>query len=248
MKEYLQLDLTKLQVTVPRQFLEEFLEQSKGEFRGKTVLDVGAGLSPHRQLLESHGLAYTSHDFSLYDEGNDEPGYVTRGWEYPKHDIICDVLEIPETKKFDLVVCTEVLEHVPDPKETLGKLSRLLAPHGQVFVSVPAMSFVHQAPFYFHSGLSCYWFEYWAREFNFETVRLISVGDYSDFMAQEIHRIFYAVSRWPLSGRNLVRFFVSQRFFYSRIRNLIRRRFRHENGEALGSSPMNTIFIGRNQV
>ena len=244
MTEYLKLDLTKLEIPVPRQFLEEFLVRSKGEFTGKTALDVGAGLSPHRHLLESHGLSYISHDFSLYEESNDEPGFATRGWDYPKHDIVCDVLEIPETRQFDFVICTEVLEHVPDPQATLRKIRRLIKPGGHVFISVPAMSFVHQAPFYFSSGLSTYWFDYWAKELDLDVVRLVSVGDYSDFMAQEVHRIFYSVPRSWLSGRSLIQVLID-RTIHSRSRHFLNKRLKFLGEDVLTSSPMNTIFIGR---
>lgn len=247
MIEYQKLDLNRLKTPVPRQFLEDFLEQFKSEFTGRTVLDVGAGLSPHRNLLEAHGLSYFSHDFSLYEELNDEPGFATRGWDYPKHDMVCDVLEIPETRKFDLVICTEVLEHVPDPQATFRKIRRLMKPGGHVFISVPAMSFVHQAPFYFSSGLSTYWFDYWAKDLNLDAVRLVSVGDYSDFMTQEVHRIFYSAPRGWLSSRRLIQVLVN-RTIHSRTRSFLAKRLKFLGQDVLTSSPMNTIFIGKSPL
>ena len=39
---------------------------------------------------------------------------------------------------FDKVVCTEVLEHVPDDKRALSEMVRVLKPGGLIAVSVPA--------------------------------------------------------------------------------------------------------------
>lgn len=245
MVEYHDLDVAKLQIPVPRQYLEAFLKASNGVLSGKKVLDVGAGLSPYRSLLEDYGLSYTSQDFSLYDESQAERGFVTRGWNYPKHDYVCDVLEIPEQEKFDLLICTEVLEHVPDPVATFKKLKRLLAPKGQLFVSVPAMSFVHQAPYFFSSGLSTFWFEHWAKDLEIEVVRIISVGNYSDFMTQELHRVFYSSPRAWLSGKNLFEIMVNRRV-YSGTRRFLSKRLSYLDREVLSSSPMNTIFVGQN--
>lgn len=41
------------------------------------------------------------------------------------------------TGSFDVVVCTEVLEHVPDPAAVLRELVRVASPHGRVVVSIP---------------------------------------------------------------------------------------------------------------
>jgi SAM-dependent methyltransferase len=38
---------------------------------------------------------------------------------------------------FDLVFCTEVLEHLPDPRRALRELRRVLAPGGRLALSVP---------------------------------------------------------------------------------------------------------------
>jgi ubiquinone/menaquinone biosynthesis C-methylase UbiE len=38
---------------------------------------------------------------------------------------------------FDVVLCTEVLEHVPDPSAVIGELMRVAAPGARVVVSIP---------------------------------------------------------------------------------------------------------------
>lgn len=47
---------------------------------------------------------------------------------------------LPEIGQFDLILLLDILEHLPNPSETLGKLSTLLLPGGSVIVSVPNLA------------------------------------------------------------------------------------------------------------
>jgi 2-polyprenyl-3-methyl-5-hydroxy-6-metoxy-1,4-benzoquinol methylase len=47
---------------------------------------------------------------------------------------------IAQLKTYDLILLLDVLEHLPDPTESLQKLAKLLNPEGQVIVSVPNIS------------------------------------------------------------------------------------------------------------
>lgn len=59
---------------------------------------------------------------------------------------ICNLQALPfRDECFDAVLCTEVLEHVPDPVRVLCELNRVLKPGGQVFVTVPQSWEIHEA-------------------------------------------------------------------------------------------------------
>lgn len=49
--------------------------------------------------------------------------------------IKCDVFELPEDRRFDRIICGELLEHLEQPELLLGKLARLLAPEGSIFLT-----------------------------------------------------------------------------------------------------------------
>lgn len=156
----------------------------------RTVLDVGAGLSPYKRCFQDLGFYYFSQDFESYRPASKKsPGLQNLEWEYPKHDFVCDVLDIDENLKYDFIICTEVLEHVPNPVALLGKLSALTKSGGYILITVPFLSLMHQSPYWFSSGLSPFWFEYWADELNLEICELEVSGDYIDLMQQELSRL-----------------------------------------------------------
>lgn len=155
-----------------------------------SILDVGAGLSPFKQHILSLGANYFSHDFNQYVPSHLYSGLQDTDWEYPRHSFNCDVLLIPTRQKFEILLCTEVLEHVPDPVSVLKKLYELTSEQGFIIITVPFLSLKHQAPYWFSSGLSDHWFEYWSKELNLKIIDLSVSGDYVDLMSQEIYRLF----------------------------------------------------------
>lgn len=179
------------------------LEEARIKSR-RILLDVGAGEGPFKADIQSLGYLYFSHDFGQFDPSPDAPGLQDTEWNYSKTDFTCDVLDIPEETSFDVVLCTEVLEHVPDPVATIRKLARLLSPGGRMIVTVPFLSLMHQAPFWFSSGLSPFWFDYWRQQLNLRHVEITVFGDYADLFAQEAHRAF-----WPKYRKTILSRFVS---------------------------------------
>jgi len=82
------------------------------------VLDAGAGAAPFRGLF-AH-VTYETADF----------GQVHKN--HARFDYLCDLTAIPvPDATYDLVLCTQVLEHVPDPVAVLREFNRVLKPRGQ---------------------------------------------------------------------------------------------------------------------
>lgn len=158
-----------------------------------TLIDVGAGEGIYRETIEELGYEYFAHDFGGYSASKATTGIRDNKWDYTSLTFSCDILEIPLEKTFDVVICTEVLEHVPDPVASLKHISKLVSKGGYLLITVPMMSFVHQEPYYFNSGLSTYWFEYWMPRASMEIEKLIVQGDYVDFLRQEIERNYYEI-------------------------------------------------------
>lgn len=162
---------------------------------GHRILDAGAGELQYKRLC-TH-LAYVSQDFAQYDGKGDSIGLQTDSWDQSQLDIISDITSIPERDaSFDAVMCTEVLEHVPDPVGALRELVRLLRPGGTLIVTAPFCSLTHFAPYFFQTGYSRYFYEHWLRELGCEVVDMQWNGDYFDYMAQELRRLAHFANRY----------------------------------------------------
>jgi SAM-dependent methyltransferase len=157
---------------------------------GLSLIDVGAGQMPYRGISIKLGFDYKSHDFNKYDAASGDIG-LHSNWPMQSHDFTCDILQIPTTDQFNVVLCTEVLEHVPDPVAAMRHLERLLAPGGYMIVTAPLLSLIHQAPYHFSSGLTPFWYKYWFSELGLEGVEVGQHGDYADLSAQELRRFFF---------------------------------------------------------
>jgi SAM-dependent methyltransferase len=152
---------------------------------GAKVLDAGAGQCQYKRFLLHTN--YQAQDFAQY-QGNHE-GPLQESWHYPELDYICDITKIPvDDDAFDAVLCTEVLEHVPDPIAALKELCRVTCEGGQLLISAPLGSGVHQEPYHFFGGFSPYFYQKYLPDFGCEIVEIKPLGGLFRSVAQEIHR------------------------------------------------------------
>jgi SAM-dependent methyltransferase len=121
-----------------RTYLHRFLARA-GETvaPGARVLDAGAGRAPYRTLF-SHAQ-YETADF-----------LAVKGKKYAQPDYVCDLASIPvEDGRFDHVLLTQVLEHIPDPATVLAELHRVLKPGGTLWLTAPLFYAEHEKPYDF---------------------------------------------------------------------------------------------------
>jgi SAM-dependent methyltransferase len=104
---------------------------------GALVLDAGAGHQPYREHF-SH-CRYEAADFEAVDK------------PYAKSTYVCDLSAIPvEDGRFDAIVFSQVMEHLPDPLAVLNELRRVLKPGGLMFYSGPLWFEEHEKPYDFY--------------------------------------------------------------------------------------------------
>ena len=97
------------------------------------LLDVGCGLKPYEPLFRPFVRRYVGLEYSP------EAGY--RG---NTADVCGDAAVIPfASRTVDTVLCTEVLEHVPDPDAVIREIARVLKPGGTVICTAPFVYPVH---------------------------------------------------------------------------------------------------------
>mgnify|MGYP001159850206 CR=1 FL=1 len=152
---------------------------------GYKILDAGAG--ELRFKPDCDHLQYVAQDFGQY-EGTGDEGLQTGDWDNTRLDIVSDITDIPVNDgSFEALLCTEVLEHIPDAVSALKEFSRVLKPSGILLITAPFASLTHFAPYHF-GGYSKYWYEYHLPKLGFEIEVLEHNGSWFSFVAQELRR------------------------------------------------------------
>lgn len=109
---------------------------------GGRLLDVGCGAQPYRPWVERVGLEYTGTDWPQSIHEAQAGDTVTadlsqRPWPFA-------------SGEFDAVLCTEVLEHQPDPAAFLAECARVCRPGGTMMLTTPLLWPEHEAPHDFY--------------------------------------------------------------------------------------------------
>jgi ubiquinone/menaquinone biosynthesis C-methylase UbiE len=145
---------------------------------GARVLDVGAGSCPYRSLF-SH-CVYKTQDFAQLDQSQ------LRDGGYGKIDYVGPASRIPVADgSFDAILCSEVLEHVPDPVQVLGEFARILRTGAKVILTAPLGSGIHQEPYHYYGGFTPFWYQKFLRLAGFVDVHVEANAGSFAFYAQE---------------------------------------------------------------
>lgn len=100
------------------------------------VLDVGAGQAPWRELLSQ--AEYVGLDVESAD---------SFGMRRQPDVVYYDGCAMPfDSASFDHVMCSEVLEHVPDSAAFMTEVARVLRPGGSLILTVPWSARLHHVP------------------------------------------------------------------------------------------------------
>ena len=161
---------------------------------GVRLLDAGAGECQYKKHC-GH-LRYVAQDIAVYD-GKGDAGLQTGSWDFSKIDIVSDILDIPEPDaSFDAVLCTEVLEHLPDPVRALDEMARLLRPGGMFIITAPFWSLTHFAPYHYATGFNRYFYEFHLGRLGFDIVEMTPNGNFFECVGQELRRVAEMAERF----------------------------------------------------
>jgi ubiquinone/menaquinone biosynthesis C-methylase UbiE len=167
-----------------RKWLKKTLE---GLTPGQTILDAGAGERQYQEYCRH--LEYTSQDFAQYNGHGDGDGLQMGSWNNEGLDIVSDITSIPVAdNSFDVIMCTEVFEHIPKPLTALREFTRIIKPGGTLILTAPFAAMTHFAPYFFYTGYSRYFYETSLKEMGYEIEEMDYNGNYFEYIAQELHR------------------------------------------------------------
>ena len=124
-----------------RRPLADWLRAEGARADGLRVLDVGCGRKPYYPFFAG-AATYVGVDVQ----------------ENPHADLHGPIEALPvEDGSFDVVLCTQVLEHVADPAAAVSELHRVTAPGGRVLASTHGVMVFHPNPVdhwrWTHTGL-----------------------------------------------------------------------------------------------
>lgn len=171
-----------------RAYLEAFVREATERLpSGSLVLDAGAGDCRYGQFFTSH--RYESADLCTVDKAYGELTYT------------CDLAQIPvEDGRFDAVLCTQVLEHVPEPESVLRELNRVLTPGGLLFLTVPLFYAEHEVP-YDYQRFTRYGLERLLPLTGFAIERLDWLEGYLGTLSYQVKSAAAALPRWSDARR-----------------------------------------------
>src|SRR5262245_40469135 len=124
---------------VGRWHVNRFVERVAAQLpAGTRLLDAGAGECAYKKYF-AH-CDYKSVDLGV---GNLE-------WAYENLDYVAPLDQLPlADDTFDAALCTQVLEHLEQPRACVKELYRVLKPGAQLYLTVPMAQSEHQVPYDF---------------------------------------------------------------------------------------------------
>lgn len=118
-------------------FRLQFIEFAFGRYGKKNeLLDLGCGLKPFKKIYAKYSITSLGIDVATSPHIKSEV------------DVIYDGKNIPfENNRFDYVLCTEVMEHVPEPAEFLKEIHRIMKKEGILIMTTPFLVPLHEEPY-----------------------------------------------------------------------------------------------------
>lgn len=130
------------------------------------ILDIGCGRQPYRTLLQTGQFQYFSFDVEQNEEKTvDFLGYIDQ--PLPP--------TLVQSGPYDLIILTEVLEHVFDLEKCFSNLVELLSPAGKMILTCPFFFPLHEKPYDFWR-MSPFAIEQLCKKFNLEVLEYRRLG------------------------------------------------------------------------
>lgn len=156
------------------------------------LLDIGCGVKPYRALFPS---------VTRYI-GIERPGTLSKSGVV---DVWADALALPFADgSFDSVLCSEVLEHVPEPGRLFAEAARVLTPGGTLILSTPQTWGVHEPPHDYYR-FTRFGLEHLARQGGFEVLEITPTCGAAATLGQRISAfVFYGTGAYRVPPLNLL--------------------------------------------
>lgn len=156
----------------PGRIVREFVKEHSKFEEGK-LLDIGCGNSPFKKFFPN--MNYTGID-----------KYIKR-----EEVIRADAHNLPFIDdRFDVILCTEVIEHTEEPKKVLNEAKRVLKPEGKLILTAPQTWCLHYEPNDYYRYTK-YGLKYIIEETGFDVEKTKQLGNLFHIIGSRLIDSFY---------------------------------------------------------
>ena len=172
----------RLDYSLRRYFVDCFHAELVSTLRdGSAVLDVGGNKSKKRGQfnIENYNLRVTYVNLSTA--------------KLP--DAQSDAAWLPFVREsFDTVICSELLEHVPDPPSVLKEAFRVLRKNGVILICVPFLYQIHGDPYDFGRYTDYYWLNHLSK-LGFTNIEIEKQGSFWSVLTDMVRAWLYELDK-----------------------------------------------------
>jgi len=164
----------------------EFLQYSARKYAEGVLLDIGCGKKPYKSIFSP----YVSHHIGI--DLRDSPHGTSMT------DMVGSAYRIgAASSSCNLVLCTEVLEHLEKPKQALQEFYRILKKNGVLIITVPFFWPIHEEPRDFYRYTE-YGLKYLIEEVGYKVVEIKALSGYFTTFIQLSIYFLMRFQRGPL--------------------------------------------------
>jgi ubiquinone/menaquinone biosynthesis C-methylase UbiE len=164
------------QYRIIRQHIQNNLINSKRYAHGR-LLDVGCGTKPYQEIFADSVSEHIGVDLPANASANPEAKNVEAYSMLP---------HLPfKDESFDVVLATEVLEHVSEPSGALAEINRVLKPDGVLLLTTPQSWGIHEPPHDYYR-YTRYGLQYLAEKNGFQVALINSFGGFFALIGQRL--------------------------------------------------------------
>ncbi len=128
-----------LRITNLARFIHKKIKDSFDNTKSLKLIDIGAGNGLFLKFFKNHGLDVAGVEFeqNLVDKMKKDPHLknvsISQG----------DITKLKGKEEFDVVIASDVIEHIKDHEKAIQNLWTHVAPGGILIITVPAHSFLY---------------------------------------------------------------------------------------------------------